>query len=328
MKRGIYTLANDHVYDQLIALLNSIEVHLGTDFPVCILPYDDQVEKLAMMLAERPHCTLYKDQAIIDKWDTYVKAIWDAHPTAQARWESRYHRLGTHRRYCAFDGPFDQFIYMDADTLLMGDISQIWSQLETHDWVTYDFQYKQLHHVYEANSPRLNQIFSPEQLRQTIFCSGFYGSKRQVFSEPQLTDCLECLQAGDADILYPMAPDQTILNYLVMKSQLPYCNLALTRPPELRTGCCVTSSHFKEQNHVLYDGDQRLMYLHYIGVSSKLLKRLCDGENIQLPYRDLFLYYRYLREPEQWPQFQGKPKNLNKPPSFSKRVLTKLGLGK
>lgn len=328
MKRGIYTLANDRVYDQLIALLNSIEVRLGADFPICVLPYDDRVEKLAMMLAERPHCTLYDDRAVIDKWDTYVKAIWDAHPTAHARWDSRYHRLGTHRRYCAFDGPFDQFIYMDADTLLMGDISQIWTQMETHDWVTYDFQYKQLQHVYEANSPQLNQIFSLEQLRQNIFCSGFYGSKRHVFSETQLTDLLERLQAGEAEILYPMAPDQTILNYLVMRSQIPYCNLALTLSSELRTGCCVTSSHFKEQDHVLYDGDQRLTYMHYIGVSSKLLKRLCNGENIQLPYRDLFLYYRFLHEPDQLPQFQGTPKQFSKPPSFSKRVLTKLGLRK
>ncbi len=327
MKRGIYTLANDVVYDQLIALLNSIEVHLGSDFPVCVLPYDDRVEKLTTMLAERPHCSLYDDRTVIDKWDNYVKAIWDAHPTAHDCWDSRYHRLGTHRRYCAFDGPFDQFIYMDADTLLMGNVSQIWSQLNNYDFVTYDFQYKQLQHVYEVNSPRLNQTFSFEQLHQNIFCSGFYGSKRQVFSETQLTELLEYLQAGEAEILYPMAPDQTILNYLVMRSQIPYCNLALTLPPQSRTGCCVTSSHFKERDHVLYDGDQRLTYLHYIGVSAKLLKRLCNGENIQLPYRDLFLYYRYLREPNELPQFRGRPKDLNKPPSLSKRVLIKLGFG-
>ena len=43
---GIYTLANDHVYDQLVALLNSIEVNIGIDIPVCIIPFDHQLERV------------------------------------------------------------------------------------------------------------------------------------------------------------------------------------------------------------------------------------------------------------------------------------------
>lgn len=35
-KRGIYTLANDVVLDQLVALLNSIERNVGKDIPVCV----------------------------------------------------------------------------------------------------------------------------------------------------------------------------------------------------------------------------------------------------------------------------------------------------
>ena len=37
MKQGIYTLANDVVLQQTIALLNSIEVN-GNNIPVCIIP--------------------------------------------------------------------------------------------------------------------------------------------------------------------------------------------------------------------------------------------------------------------------------------------------
>ncbi|WP_375539518.1 hypothetical protein [Planktothrix sp. FACHB-1365] len=36
--RGIYTLANDVVFDQLVALLNSIEVNISPDIPVCVIP--------------------------------------------------------------------------------------------------------------------------------------------------------------------------------------------------------------------------------------------------------------------------------------------------
>jgi hypothetical protein len=41
---GIYTLANDAVYDQLVALLNSIEVNVSPDIPVCIIPYDERLD--------------------------------------------------------------------------------------------------------------------------------------------------------------------------------------------------------------------------------------------------------------------------------------------
>ncbi|MFO7029254.1 hypothetical protein B9T07_04150 [Limnospira fusiformis CCALA 023] len=45
MMDGICTLANDKVYDQLVALLNSIEANQGADMPVCIYPYNDNIER-------------------------------------------------------------------------------------------------------------------------------------------------------------------------------------------------------------------------------------------------------------------------------------------
>jgi hypothetical protein len=76
---------------------------------------------------------------------------------------------------------------------------------------------------------------------------------------------------------------------------------------------------------VLYDKQSRLTYLHYIGLSSKLFTRVCAGENIGFPYRDIFLHYRYLNQSER-PIFTTKPKAYNAPPSFATRVLRKLGI--
>ncbi|MDE5117536.1 MAG: sugar transferase, partial [Trichodesmium sp. St2_bin2_1] len=72
------------------------------------------------------------------------------------------------------------------------------------------------------------------------------------------------------------------------------------------------------------DHGKRLTYLHYIGVSSKAFTRVCEGENIDIPYRDIFLYYRYLHEPEKRPVFTTKPKPYNPPPNLFQRVLKKL----
>lgn len=325
---GICTLANDRVYDQLIALLNSIEAIAGSEMPVCIYPYDQHTERISEAIANRPNVQLYSDQASMQRWDQFVRQIWDAHPMARQQWGNSdpnyYHRVGTHRRFCAFDGPFDRFLYMDADTLLMDSVRPIFAALDQHDWLVYDFQFTDLSHVYEETAPRLRQVFSAKRLQTEIFCSGFYAAKKGLFDAAQRDWLLTELRQGDAKLLYPMAPDQTILNYMVMKSGLSACNLALTLPAEQRTGCCVTSAHFTVQDQILYDRGKRLTYIHYIGLSSKIFERLCQGENLEFPYRDVFLHYRYLHEPSQAPVFVDKPKPYNVLPRLHQRVLKKL----
>ncbi len=307
---GICTLGNDRVYDQIVALINSIEVFAGPEMPVCIYPYDDQVERLREFAQSRPQVTLYNNTASIQRWDAWVEQLWATHPTARQRWDAvgsaGVHRMGTHRRYCAFDGPFDRFLYMDADTLLLSNPSPVFKALEAYDWVTYDFQHKDLSHVYDVDSPWMEKLFSAEQLQRQAFCSGFYASRRGLFDPNQGQEILNWLISGEAAVLYPMAPDQTILNYLVMRRGVNSCNLALTLPPDQRTGNAVTSSHFTVNDHRVYDKGVPLLYLHYIGLSSKLFARLGRGENVDLPYRDLFLHYRYLHHPEHRPALAGK----------------------
>jgi hypothetical protein len=330
---GICTLANDRIYDQLIALLNSIEVNGGKALPVCVYPYDDNTERIKAEIAQRPNVELFDDREVIDLWDNFAKSAWEPHPTAKERWlkagSKGYHRFGTHRRYCAFDGPFDRFIYMDGDTLLMSPLDRVFAQLDNYDCVVYDFQHKDITHIYEVTSPKLLEIFPQERLNQEIFCSGFYGSKKGLFDGERRNWLIEQLRAGEAEILYPMAPDQTIVNYMMMRSNFSIYNLALQLPKEERTGCCVTSPHFQALDNILYDKGNRLTYLHYIGLSSSLFTRLCSGENLDFPYRDIFLHYRYLYQPSQRPIFTGSPKPYQPPtPTFWQKVTRKLGLGK
>ena len=327
---GICTLANDRVYHQLVALLNSIEAILGAEIPVCVYPYDDNTAQIAAEIARRPNVYLYDDKDSIRQWDNFVRSAWDTHPSAHQHWrkigKDSYHRFGTHRRYCAFDGPFDRFVYMDADTLVIGSLKPIFAQLSQSDWVVYDFQYTDPTHVYDLSSKKLATLFTPERIQTEIFCSGFYGSKKGIFNSENREWILEKLREKEAEILYDMAPDQTLLNYMVMRLGIASYNFAHHLPDNERTGCCVTSTHFVERDHVLYDKGNRLTYLHYIGLSSKLFSSLCAGENIDFPYRELFLHYRYLHEPEKHPKFTTKLRAYNAPPSLGTRVLRKLGL--
>ena len=327
MTIGICTLANDRVLDQAIALINSIGEVMGPEFPICIFPYDDKYDRLAAAIQNRPNVQIFQDQSVLDYWEQESKRLWDACPNAKKRWSSLtsepYYRLGMHRRFGAFSGPFDRFIYMDADTLLLQDISPIFKQLDSHDWITYDFQHRDVTHVYNCASEKLLQVFTPKQLDREIFCAGFYAAKRGTFSQAQLDICLTALKTGEHEILYEMAPDQTILNYWVMRSNLAIYNYALELPSSESTGCCVTSDHFERRGHQLFDRGNPLTYLHYIGLSSSLFADLCAGENIDFPYRDLFLHYRYLNDPSKKPSFSGKPRAYNSR-SLTDRILTKL----
>jgi hypothetical protein len=331
MTKGICTLANDAVFDQVIALINSIEVYAGSDLPICIYPYDDNLDRLRALAAERPQVQVFEDWEAIAKWDAWTDAIWAHHPSAATRWlavngQPGIHRKGTHRRLCAFDGPFDEFIYMDADTLLLQSPDLVFDTLtDTVDWVTYDFQHKDLSHVFDITSEQLSRLFSPEALRAKVFCSGFYGTKKSVVTASTMDQYLGHLAQGEAEVLYPMAPDQTVLNYFVLRKPIASVNLALTLPSDRVTGNSVTSTHFEARDQIVFDQGKRLLYLHYIGISSKLIARLCQGENLDIPYRDTFLHYRFLHAPDQYPTFEGSKVSLVPPkPTLGDRCRRKI----
>lgn len=334
MSDGIYTLANDTVYEQLVALLNSITANAGEQYPVCVIAYDNNIERIQEEINTRPNVTLLNDGDLFKRWEDFSYNVWSAHPSALQEWQSqgiqtRFYRVGENHRYCAFDraAPFDRFIYLDADTLVMGPLQPFFEGLANYDFVVYDFQFKDLSHIFNVNSPRLNEIFGSDRLSREIFCSGCYAAKREVFSQTQLDQIVENLRAGDAEVLYLGAPNQSVLNYMVMSCNLKVLNLAFSLPSDQITGNSVTSTHFKAENNLLYDRGARLTYLHFIGISSKHFRHLCSGQNIDFPYRDIFLHYRYLHNPEDRVSLQGPLINYKpKTPSLLKRGLKKLGL--
>lgn len=317
---GICTLGNDIVFDQLVALLNSIDANIGSEIPVCIYPFDEQLERISTEIANRPNVFIYDDQKSIQRWDEFMLA---AAPERLNR--DKYRLYGAHRRFCAFDGPFDNFIYMDGDTLAMNSLAAVFAKLEKYDWVVYDFQFTDASKIYNHESPKLLETFPQERINTEIFCSGFYGSKKGIFDAEKRAWLISQLQAGESEILYSGAGEQPLLNYMVIKSGISSYNFARELPEEEKTGCSATSKHFKECEHILYDKSNRLTYLHYIGVQPKVMQAVCAGENFDFPYRDLFLHYRYLHEPENRPTFTTPPKIYGaSKPNFLQRALKKL----
>jgi hypothetical protein len=311
MPEGIYTLANDVVYDQLVALLNSIEANAGREIPVCVIPYDERLDKVRAEIATRSNVTLFEDTASINRWEEFGASVWKAHPRALQRWKERgitgIFRLERHRKLCCLDGLFDKFIFFDADTLLMKPLDTVYQKLDEYDWLINDFQYKSnLTYIFDWEEEKLQKIFGKENIKNHIFCSGWFASKKNIFSDNMLSDLLEKLAAGEADGLAWADSDQTVLNYLVLRSGISYYNYAYYGEG---TGCH-WSSNFDIVDNILYDQGQAITYLHYMSVSSSEFTRLCAGEDVNIPYRDVFLHYRYLKSPEE------RPKNFRRPSQF------------
>ncbi|MGF1494969.1 MAG: Npun_R2821/Npun_R2822 family protein [Microcoleaceae cyanobacterium] len=330
MTDGLYVLANDAVYDQLVAILNSIEVNVGEDCPVCVIPYDDRVDRVREETQRRQNLSLFDDAEAMAKWDNFVNQSWQTRSNAISYWEGQgetgVYRKGFYRCLYSFDGPFDRFVYLDADVLVMNSLDIMFNKLNQTDFVVYDFQYKHPNHVYDLNSPKLYEVFPKERIDQEVFCTGLFASKKGLFDAERCQWLLEQLKSGEGEILYPQCADQPLLNYMVMKLGISSCNLTFEVSDQERTGNCVTSPHFEERDGVLYDQGKRLTYLHYIGISSKLIRQVCAGQNLEFPYRDLFLHYRFLHEPDQRPSFTGKPKPYSQSPGMMKKIFKKLGL--
>jgi hypothetical protein len=315
MINGIYTLANDIVYDQLVALLNSIEINAGREIPVCVIPYDNRLEKVRAEIATRNNVTLFEDNNAIARWENFSTQAWKSHYRAQKLWQikglSPVYRLAMHRKLCAFDGGFEKFIYFDADTLLMGSVDNVFQKLDTHDWVANDFQYKSdIKYIFDASSELLEQVFGQEKLKSGIFCAGWFAGNQGVFDDAKLKDILDKLKAGEADVMALGGPDQSLFNYMVLRSDISYYNFCyddLENTPGNHW-----SSNFEVIDNILYDKERRLTYLHYMSVPSSKFTSLCRGEDVDIPYKDIFLYYRYFKSPDSRPTVFNQPSPLAK----------------
>ena len=309
MKSGIYTFANDVVYDQLIALLNSIEDNAGTDVPVCIIPYNSQTEKIEQEIKNRSHVFLFDNQDSINFWENFMIQAWMANKTAQKIWKEQgkpaVRRVNFVRKLCSFDGPFDKFVYMDADTLLMDSIAPICEKLDTYDWVVNDFQYKsEIHYIFNPEKQdTLENIIGLEKAKSQIFCAGWFASKKDVFNRQRMAEFLGYLNSGDAEVLSLRGSDQPLYNYLVSRSGISFYNVAYNNPEEA-TGSH-WSSNFDVIDNRLHDKGRRINYIHFMSIPAAKFRNLCQGENVNIPYQDVFLHYRYLKSPSDYPTLEN-----------------------
>ncbi len=308
---GIYTLANDAVYDQLVALLNSIEMNVSRDIPVCIIPYNKQIDLLKEEIKSRANVTLFDNWQAIQRWDDFVNEVWDAHSRAR---ESKLTRPGwykgfVHRKFAAFDGDFERFVFYDADSLAMKAIDDVLAKLDSYDLVFDDWEHAK---SIEATDIDIEVVESTTnlqeaELRSRIHCNSFFASHQRLFGIEDL-NILKYRLIEKKEIEWIQRKfwwsSSALFNYMTIDNKYSMFNYTLSPNGQDRTGNCANADSFVNINNVLYnqEGLKPIHRIHYMSYPAGDFARLCNGEDVNILYRDEFLYYRFLKNPEQRPK--------------------------
>lgn len=276
MKRGIYITANDKVTEQAIALLNSIRFY-DQETPITLIPYDENYQGIAQLLADKYGVKVYADLDFIERLSQQLYNIFG---------EGFFARPNQFRKQACWFGEFDEFLYIDTDIVVFEKIVDNLNYFSEYDFLCCDYQH--LGGITNVFSPEVikQQVFTEIEL-QDMFNGGWWAAKKNLISEQNLyATFTECAAHPEYFDFSQKTSDQPIINYMILKRIKKRFNLVrrLGKAP----GSWAGSSHFQRQDNILIDTriNQPLQYLHWAGIP---IQPGC-------PYWDIWKHYRYLNE--------------------------------
>ena len=207
MSRGIYITANDRVTDHAIALMNSIRFY-DPDVRVMMVPYDDNYQEIAKILGDRFGVTVYPDLDFIERLSQKLYTIFG---------DGFFARPNQFRKQACWFGEFDEFLYIDTDIVVFEKIINNLDYLQAYDFLCCDYQHSG--GIENVFSPTVIEqgIFTESEL-QNIFNGGFWASKKNLISEPDLYDIFtECAAHPEYFDFSQKTSDQPIINYMMLK---------------------------------------------------------------------------------------------------------------
>jgi len=211
--RGVFILGNDVVLEFAISLFRSLR-HYSPDIPVRLLPYDNRLEKLRPWM-ERYNITLHEDPDY-SFYDHLGDQLWD-----------EVH-IGHHmfRKFAAYCGPFDDFLYLDIDIAVLAPLEKTFDDFTRSGaaFMTFD---NDLDNVYKR-TPWRDAL---EQAGRTKgFNAGAFLSQRGLFTRDDLSALLADAKRLRDNFVYQY--DQPFFNFAIdmkglLQVRLPEFNPAV-----------------------------------------------------------------------------------------------------
>jgi hypothetical protein len=273
--RGVYFLANDTVLENTIAFLNSFRLY-NPDLPLCLIPFDDSFETITALQDEYGF-TIYQNEQVLRECDDISK---------------QFHgrTLGLYRKLAAWEGPFEEFIYIDTDTVVLEDVRFVFPLLDAYAFI-----------VAHSNVPItrqwvwLDSIDAVDTLteEQKSFGanSGFMCSNKRSLdlskAKEKIPGALELREH-----MKLLCAEQSFFNYLFVTSGLPYTSLLVQQ----RAGRSVFVEHWAGMPLIAISGrvasPPHTFLVHWAGEWMRAREHHTTVRNAAL-----WLHYRYLRIP-------------------------------
>ena len=195
---GVYFLANDHVLPWVRSFVRSFRQH-NPELPLCLIPFNDHSAGTRRIVQEAGGTVLELPETF-ERLEQIGAALELGHTATGRHW---------FRRYAAFEGHFEFFLYIDTRTVALSSLKPF--ALAPHpynvDLVHYDVA--------------MNQVYQPGPIRRHFVCSGrghgflsgMWAARRKLFSMEQMEIAGRELVAV-RDQMNPRNTDQFFINYL------------------------------------------------------------------------------------------------------------------
>jgi hypothetical protein len=207
---GIYFLANDRVLELSIAFLNSVKT-FEPELPVCFIPFDSDIGSL-LRLSEDYGFSVWSDGSVLQRCDAISR---------------QFHSdtLGQYRKLAIWEGQYEQFVYIDVDTILLSSLEAIFPLLREHDVITGVSNLESIRRFVWSGDAT---VLLPELDVKYAANTGFIASKRGILSLQMAETWLNHAMALKNQMELDCA-EQPFLNYLIVTSGMKYTSLSQLR---------------------------------------------------------------------------------------------------
>ncbi|HWA26991.1 MAG TPA: hypothetical protein VG734_15135 [Lacunisphaera sp.] len=253
-KRGVYFLANDKTYELAVTFLNSLRKY-EKEVSLCLIPFDENWTRIAS-LADTYNFDVYNDYVALKKCD---------------HWSERFHAQtkGQYRKLAAWNGDFDEFIYIDIDTVIMQSINPVFDLIKDFSVVTGHSHIEGSRKFVWKDSIRSTEL-RPDEINYAAN-TGFMLSRRGVLNFARIEELLPEAIAFSPHMELSCA-EQPFLNFLIIRSGEPYTSLykiaSDSANPEMLIECWAGDLAW----HLVVDGvckyntePKNVLFVHWAG---------------------------------------------------------------
>ncbi|MEV0845867.1 hypothetical protein AB0J21_08285 [Streptomyces sp. NPDC049954] len=202
--RGVYFVANDRVAELVTVFLNSFR-RTNPDIPLRLIPFDETYGRIAA-LGERYGFTVWEDAPLLAWCDEISLSFHER-------------RKGHFRKLAAWQGEFDEFLYIDSDTAVLRSIDVVFDHLADHDFVTAT---SHLPGRAWLESVKTSGKLAPAQYEYAAN-TGFVASRKGALTQAGITAALPA--ARELKPHMKLGYEQPFLNYLMVTSGRPFTSL-------------------------------------------------------------------------------------------------------